>query len=475
MSRTCKSCKQSLPETEFHSRNGKVSVRKCKRCVSQMLKDKRNRFRETCISCGVVKSYDCFRKERFESDPKMCKSCELRQHYVEEQKCDTCEKLLSAKSFARNFTLKTGYLPTCKPCTQRKQHEEKKLSAKTFVSEKFCNGCKRTLPRESYNASNTSKDGLLYRCKTCFNSLTRRLKKAVAAAKRTSEKRGKADASRGQFDLTYEILLRKYHEQKGRCYISGISMVTDTNHLYTISVERIDNSKGETDDNVVLACHCFNHKAHMSREKFYFLAYHQDQPMSDDELKYELSQKGIFEKMASACHTMDRARGLTSDMTVEALRQKFVDQRGLCAYSGIRMQVGSNLGAFQASIERVDRTKPHTVENVVLIILGLNIGGSINLTPEIVKSWRCFPDVPEKFDCDVLRAKWDEELKLIRASYRNDRICSSCRCSKSWIKFTCGQEGTFYVKCYECRQTELKRKLHELNANDPPPKRIRVS
>lgn len=463
MTRLCTMCKQSLSETDFYCKpNGKVSVRKCKRCTNERNKQRRDRIKGECVSCGIVKSYVSFRKERFETDQKICMSCEMRP----KQKCDTCGKV---------FSTKVRDLPSFQRCRACKANESKKYAGNASVEEKVCTGCKRMLPRQSFNASNMTKDGLLHRCRTCFSSLTRRLKRAVSAAKRKSEKRSKRDASRGQFDLTYEILLRKYHEQKGRCYISGIPMVPETNHLFTISVERIDNSKGETDDNVVLACHCFNHKAQMSREKFYFLAYHHDQPMTDDELKHELGQKGIFEKMASACHTMDRTRGLTSDMTAEALRQKFVDQQGLCAYSGIRMQVGSNLGTFQASIERVDRTKPHIIDNVVLIILGLNIGGSVNLTPEIVKSWRGFPDVPEKFDCDLLRAKWDEELKLTRASYQNDRTCMSCGCSKPASKFANGQEGTFYVKCYECRRSELKRKLQELKADDPNPKRLRVS
>ena len=64
------------------------------------------------------------------------------------------------------------------------------------------------------------------------------------------------------FDLTPEYLMELYKKQKGVCYYSGIKMeiaikgyIDNTN---TLSVDRVDSSRGYTKDNVVLCCDSIN-------------------------------------------------------------------------------------------------------------------------------------------------------------------------------------------------------------------------
>ena len=62
--------------------------------------------------------------------------------------------------------------------------------------------------------------------------------------------------------LNEDILIKKYNEQNGKCYWSGLDLNEEYNyikhHPFAISVERLDNSKGYTYENVVLTRRLFN-------------------------------------------------------------------------------------------------------------------------------------------------------------------------------------------------------------------------
>jgi hypothetical protein len=65
-----------------------------------------------------------------------------------------------------------------------------------------------------------------------------------------------------EITLTPEDLIRKYEEQDGLCYWSELELRPEFNyikrHPLAISVERVDNSKGYTYENVKLVIRMFN-------------------------------------------------------------------------------------------------------------------------------------------------------------------------------------------------------------------------
>lgn len=88
----------------------------------------------------------------------------------------------------------------------------------------------------------------------------------------------------------------------------------------------------------------------------------------------------FFRKMYQSCQQSARLRALKSrelnedfTMTLEQLKAKWIKQNQKCAYSGLKMNLGSHCH-FKASPERLDNNKSYTDENVVLIIAELNIG-----------------------------------------------------------------------------------------------------
>lgn len=58
--------------------------------------------------------------------------------------------------------------------------------------------------------------------------------------------------------ITYDCIMEKIISQKGRCFYSGIPLVYSKKRDWIISLERLDNNIGYTNENVVLICGEFN-------------------------------------------------------------------------------------------------------------------------------------------------------------------------------------------------------------------------
>lgn len=76
-----------------------------------------------------------------------------------------------------------------------------------------------------------------------------------------------------EFDLTSQDIIDLYDKQNGKCYWLGIDMSKD-NSYYTPnqpSIDRLDNSKGYTKDNIVLACTFANLGRKTTKEEEFIL------------------------------------------------------------------------------------------------------------------------------------------------------------------------------------------------------------
>lgn len=326
---------------------------------------------------------------------------------IQAKRCYKCERALDTSSFYKNRYSTDGLQYACKDC-EKYRHAQRKENC-TIPTEKVCKECKQRKTSYQFMSDTRLVDGLSPKCLQCFWTLEARIIEVFHSAKYHSKIRSKKNSARGAFDLTPQLLMDKFLKQRGKCYISGLDLVFTPYNLQTLSIERLDNTQGELDANTVLVCAVFNHRGQMTREKLYYILNHNDTPMDDVQIEQNVSKRGVFENLSTTTMAMDRRRGIITSLTPEDLRAQFRRQQGRCAYSDVRMYVGANIPTFQMSIERVDRTKPHSVDNIVLIILELNIGGDINLSRDIVQSWKQSTNIPETFDIRKLRAKWDSE------------------------------------------------------------------
>jgi hypothetical protein len=113
-----------------------------------------------------------------------------------------------------------------------------------FRTRSMCKECSKKKWKMNYklNITNITLEKLLVlRTRTCYG---RACKKGL------------------EFDITPEYLMEIYNNQKGLCFYSGIKMELaikgTTNNYNTLSVDRIDSSKGYVKGNIVLCCDCVN-------------------------------------------------------------------------------------------------------------------------------------------------------------------------------------------------------------------------
>lgn len=191
--------------------------------------------------------------------------------------------------------------------------------------------------------------------------------------------RFKCVTGRGEMNMCVDDLRILYLSQNGRCAVSNQTMVFESSQHETLSPDRLRNDVGYVPTNIVFVCAMFNNAARMTAEKYYYILYHSDLPGIPPDVKRTFVR--ILAKL--------RGRDPDTDLTCEYLYHLYAEQRGLCAYSGVRMNVGPNQARFQLSVERLNRSVGYRRGNVCLIILELNIGGQVgNLSKADVERWR---------------------------------------------------------------------------------------
>ena len=127
---------------------------------------------------------------------------------------------------------------------------------------KVCSRCKESKPLSAFGKCSKTKDGLLWHCKECQkkvglkyrgkyprNALTRGLIRALKRRPTSNP-------------ITSDELWQMWKDQGGRCQLTGVEMVWYGGNgrvlPNSISIDRIDSTKGYEKDNVRLICNCVN-------------------------------------------------------------------------------------------------------------------------------------------------------------------------------------------------------------------------
>jgi hypothetical protein len=69
----------------------------------------------------------------------------------------------------------------------------------------------------------------------------------------------RAKKKRIVWNLSLEFLMQLWENQEGICVYSGVPLSYEDNHPHTVSLDRIDSSKGYTEDNVQFVCTIVNY------------------------------------------------------------------------------------------------------------------------------------------------------------------------------------------------------------------------
>lgn len=158
--------------------------------------------------------------------------------------CRKCGEIKELFDFVKNKQSKGGYTHTCKPC-------EKKWKQKYYSENKT----HITTRNKEYRVVN----GMWYN-----KSIEHRLRYVIQLGTLRAKKKNI------EWNLNLEFLLLLWEKQKGKCAYSGVPLTYEDNHSHTISLDRIDSSKGYTEDNVQYVCTIVNYIKQRFDENHFF-------------------------------------------------------------------------------------------------------------------------------------------------------------------------------------------------------------
>jgi hypothetical protein len=255
---TCIQCGETLDlKDNFYRIQGRRYQKRCKRCVSQNNKKKRDQIKSliterTCLNCGQTKSIEDFQVHSHGNTH--CLECisnrtqtqDFKLNDKTEDLCIICKKIKPRDQFKRLY--KSG--SKCIECVKKKEKLSKAKRNKSYYKDRIesgyvakkakCEQCKELKSAEHFNKIKDFR-GLSKLCRECMalnRETTKTKKEARREARREQKILKKLQKSRDQFEKKLNDILTKYpnccimneHEYKDGYVI--------TQDLYIISITR---------------------------------------------------------------------------------------------------------------------------------------------------------------------------------------------------------------------------------------------
>jgi hypothetical protein len=173
------------------------------------------------------------------------------------------------------------------------------------------------------------------------------------------------------FDLTIEQIWELFEKQNRKCYLSELNIEFDEvfkNRSTTASLDRLDSSKGYEINNVGWVHKDINKiKTNFSIDDFVYYC----NLISNFDGIYNKSSYDftIHKSNLNSIKKGAEERSLVYKLTEEQLLQKFNDQGGVCAFTGINLIYPSSELKYTerkrtASLDRIDNSIGYTFQNV---------------------------------------------------------------------------------------------------------------
>lgn len=192
--------------------------------------------------------------------------------------------------------------------------------------------------------------------------------------------------------ISIEDAQKKFDEQKKLCYFTGEALTHPQFHgdyTYTASLDRLDSNLDYTYNNVVWVSKDINIIKQTCNEQE-FLDWCKQIYLYQNGLyipekreiiihEYSKNYKGIGNLSQSFYFTIERGailRNIVFNLSKEELWNKYLEQNGICAISGVNIDINSNYSKFRklqtASLDRINNSLGYTLDNVNWIHKTLN-------------------------------------------------------------------------------------------------------
>ncbi len=119
---------------------------------------------------------------------------------------------------------------------------------------KLCSHCLYQKPLIEFRTRKQARDGFLHWCRSCdYEMVKDRLTRSPESRLKAALENAKG--STRDVSVALPDLVALWEKQKGQCFYSGEEMTFNAGNKYTtVSLDRVDSSKGYAVDNIVLCC-----------------------------------------------------------------------------------------------------------------------------------------------------------------------------------------------------------------------------
>ena len=202
------------------------------------------------------------------------------------------------------------------------------------------------------------------------------------------------------FDITIDDAWNAYINQKGTCALSGVPLLFNTNHndrnSKTASLDRIDSTKGYVNGNIQWIHKTLNKmKMDLQLNEFINLCRLIVNPLSHAELNDSVNIKlhnNNFKGYKNISNTKFNeikrgaiGRNIYFDITIVDMWNKFIDQGGYCALTGLPIEFKYKKNS--ASLDRIDSSMGYTIDNIQWVHTTINTKLKQTLTETQLKYW----------------------------------------------------------------------------------------
>jgi hypothetical protein len=155
--------------------------------------------------------------------------------------CGQCKTAKQISEFHKDKTKKFGVSGVCKPCASKAAHEYYAKNS-TYIKKRVSKYSEAYLPKQ-------------------HRDVISRLKNLCTKAKNRTK----------EFNLIDLDLLDLWDKQNGRCAYTKLPLLATANQFNTVSLDRVDSSKGYVVGNIQLVCSAINKMKQEYTEEMFLL------------------------------------------------------------------------------------------------------------------------------------------------------------------------------------------------------------
>ena len=314
-----------------------------------------------------------------------CDFCDIHKH--EYKKCTICNKILPLDDFYRFKSVDENVKECrtkhsqCIPCNRKKRKPKEKeyqLKNKEEIA-------KRTA---LYRKNNKEKIAKINKKSKKYKK-ENPIKRILGKAKRTDKYAGLI------CDLTEDHIKELLLNQNNKCYYCtyNLDLEVGESKLSQLSIDRMDSYINHIIGNCVMSCLFCNHAKNSATIKDYqnFISVLKDISKFDDIKQQYVDIKenpNMFYRMRSNAYYSDLDKfGTAQLISTKEIKDLLIKQDYKCAITGIPfMNLDISRFSFKMSLDRIDNSKDHSIDNCQLVCLAIQYGRN-DKTVEEVKAY----------------------------------------------------------------------------------------